>query len=137
MKSRTFLIGGWCLCLALLIVSSTTGQAVRSKWDDGIPTDLLPKAKGFERTDLFSFSNDSLPHEAPTPQQVAMIAKLKMVYEARKGIRERDPAKVSADNLSRLSLTWFKAEVDAAVSGPQAIKAASEYLEREGMSVGK
>jgi hypothetical protein len=135
MKRRKFQFVGWVLCLALLAVSSTMAQTRRSKWDDRVPTDLLPQTKVLERTDLFN--NVLIRPEAPTAQQTATIAQLKMVYEARKQIREQDPDKVSAQNLSRLSLAWFKAEVDAATSGPEAMKAASEYLEREGGPIGK
>jgi hypothetical protein len=135
MKLHRLSLIGLGLCLALVIVSSTTGQTRRSNWDESVPTDLLPKAKGLERTDLFS--NVLMLPDAPTPQQVAIIARLKKAYEARMGLRERDPEKVSPENLGRVSLALFKAEVAAATSESEAMIAVSEYLERQRVPVGK
>ena len=50
--------------------------------------------------------------------------KLRMAYE-------NAPDRISADEVSRASLEWFKAAA-LVKSKPEAIKAATEYLEREG-----
>ena len=71
MKLRTFLIAGvsalFGLCLALLIVSSTSAQ-IQQRADglDEVPQDLVPKSKALERTDLF---NDKEVDQGPTAGQ--------------------------------------------------------------------
>jgi hypothetical protein len=118
-----------CLCLALLLISSTNAQIkIRRSVDEDIPSDLVPKVKGFERTDLF---ND---HYLPGQTWLTVA---KTAYQKLKFVNEQKPGIISAENLQGASLEWFKAQLSVSKSRSEYIQAATEYLEREGIPVGR
>ena len=101
--SRKCLTCGCCLCLTLLLIRSTHGQ-IRTKRiaDEDLPMDLVPKVKGFERTDLFSHYPLVLPDppvlpdpaiifQPPTSAQ-ASLAVAKTAYQKLKIVNDQKPA---------------------------------------------
>ena len=104
--NRMLTIGGisivCALCLALVVGSSAQAQGQR-------------------------------PDEAARALHAAAAVNVaKTAYSKLKAANEVKPDAVSSEELSRASLEWFKFEVAAARTKPKAIKAATEYLEREG-----
>ncbi len=140
MNLRKCLTGCCCLCLALLLISSTNAQIkIRRSVDEDIPSDLVPKVKGFERTDLFEYYPPLLPNAAITvqPPPRALLGVAKTAYQKLKNANDQKPGAISAENLQGASLEWFKAQLGVAKSRSEYIQAATEYLEREGIPVGR
>ena len=71
------------------------------------------------------------PDEARALLAARAVDVAKTAYSKLKAANVGKPDTVSAEELSRASLQWFKSEVSAAKSKPEAVKAATEYLERE------
>ena len=125
MNVHTLLIG---VCLVLLTASSTEA--------DDLPSDLLPKAKGLERTDLFGHSDFQVGPYGAYPLQKLEPTRLiiaKGSYQARKNMNDRRPGSIPLHDLQEASLEWFKAQLAVSKSRSEYIHAAAEYLEREGI----
>lgn len=126
MNRRNLVIAGvrpfFGVCLVLLLASSTVAQRPPS---------------GRDRTDLINDVQQSTVGTAlRTRHAAATVDVARRSYMKLRTARDGNPNSVSAEELSRASLEWFKSQVAAAASKPDAMKAASEYLQREGETVG-
>ena len=71
-----------------------------------------------------------LTREARLEKAIKMVD-AKLSYIKAQKVYAKNPQAGSADILSGLSLEWFKSQVAVSTSKEEAMKAASEYLERE------
>ena len=110
--------------LLLLLVSSAAAQRP--------PLDR--KALIGDRTDLINDVQQGADAAAQRARN-ATADKAGKDYMKLKVMRERNPDSIWAEELSRYSLEWFKTQVAAAATRPDAMKVASEYWEREGEAV--
>jgi len=104
--------------------SSAQFGRVGEKTTEDVPNDLLPRVEGRNRTDL-------IDDGAEDSRRAHIRDAAKVAYGKLNWARKISPQGISEEALRRASLEWFKAEVHAAKFSADAIKAASEYLDRE------
>lgn len=105
MKRRSFWIGGMSALLGLCVFLAGVPSTSAQRPE----TKRTVERRGVERS---------------------LVAKT--AYVKLKQLQDEHPGVVEDEHLSGASLEWFKAEVSRAKSKAEAVKAASEYLEREG-----
>lgn len=66
----------------------------------------------------------------------ATVDTAQRAYQKLRSVKAKNPGAISDENLSGASLVWLKAEMRLVTTKADAIRVTSEYLQREGLTVG-